>query len=495
MNTAVSIPPAKGVFIDNRWRPAASGRTLPMVAPAEGAVFASIAAGDKADIDLAVAAARKAFETGAWGRLNAVERGRLLLKLGRLIEEHVRGTRPAGGARHRQADEAGARRRGRDGALFRILRRRGRQAARRHDTVPRRLLRHDGLGAQGRHGAHHSLELSRPDVRPHDRRRRSPSATPCVLKPAEEACLAPLRLAELVGRSRLSRGRAQCRAGPRRGGGRGARRPSRHRFHLVHRQPGGRARWCRPRPRAIISAARWSSAASRRSSCSPTPIWDAALATVVNAIVQNAGQTCSAGSRRARRAQDLGPLHGGPRFALRQGQGGNAGNGPRARTGDLRRAEEADRGHARAPPKRSARCGWPRAKSPTACPKTAFSSRRRSTRRTIRPPRWRATKCSARSWRRCRSRTRRTPCGSPTRTDYGLVAGVWSGDGNRAMRVARKVRAGPGVRQRLWRGRRHRTAVRRHEEIRPRPREGFRRALRHGGAEDAGVQTRVGVAP
>ena len=74
MNTAVAIPPAKGVFIDNRWRPAASGRTLPMVAPAEGAVFASIAAGDKADVDLAVAAARKAFETGAWGRLNAVER-------------------------------------------------------------------------------------------------------------------------------------------------------------------------------------------------------------------------------------------------------------------------------------------------------------------------------------------------------------------------------------------------------------------------------------
>ncbi|HEY3719069.1 MAG TPA: aldehyde dehydrogenase family protein, partial [Roseiarcus sp.] len=88
MNTAVSIPPAKGVFIDNRWRPAASGRTLPMVAPAEGAVFASIAAGDKADIDLAVVAAHKAFETGAWGRLTAVERGRLLLKLGRLIEEH-----------------------------------------------------------------------------------------------------------------------------------------------------------------------------------------------------------------------------------------------------------------------------------------------------------------------------------------------------------------------------------------------------------------------
>ena len=60
----------------------------------------------------------------------------------------------------------------------------------------------------------------------------------------------------------------------------------------------------------------------------------------------------------------------------------------------------------------------------------------------IRPRRWRATKCSARSWRRCRSTTRPTPSRLANSTDYGLVAGVWSGDGARAMRVARKVRAG-----------------------------------------------------
>ena len=61
MNKLVPVPAAQGVFIDNAWRPAASGRTLPIVAPAEGEVFAAIAAGDKPDIDAAVAAARRAY--------------------------------------------------------------------------------------------------------------------------------------------------------------------------------------------------------------------------------------------------------------------------------------------------------------------------------------------------------------------------------------------------------------------------------------------------
>ena len=44
MNDAAKAPvqPAKGVFIDNRWQPARSGRTVDVFAPAEGAVFAQI---------------------------------------------------------------------------------------------------------------------------------------------------------------------------------------------------------------------------------------------------------------------------------------------------------------------------------------------------------------------------------------------------------------------------------------------------------------------
>lgn len=85
--TAHSVSRAKGVFVDNRWSPAASGRTLPVVAPAEGKVFTEIAAGGREDVDRAVAAARAALE-GAWGRLTATERGRLLSKLSRAIADN-----------------------------------------------------------------------------------------------------------------------------------------------------------------------------------------------------------------------------------------------------------------------------------------------------------------------------------------------------------------------------------------------------------------------
>jgi aldehyde dehydrogenase (NAD+) len=93
MNVSSSAPspsakldmPAKGVFIDNKWRPSKSGKTIDVVAPAEGSVFAQIAAGNAADIDDAVKAARRAFEEGAWGRMPAAERGRLLSKLGMAI--------------------------------------------------------------------------------------------------------------------------------------------------------------------------------------------------------------------------------------------------------------------------------------------------------------------------------------------------------------------------------------------------------------------------
>ena len=65
MNINVKLPSAKGVFIDNIWRPSHSGRTLAMLAPATGEVIASIAAGDAEDVDLAVKSARRSLEQGA----------------------------------------------------------------------------------------------------------------------------------------------------------------------------------------------------------------------------------------------------------------------------------------------------------------------------------------------------------------------------------------------------------------------------------------------
>src|SRR5436853_5910134 len=76
------------MFIGGKWVDSVSGKTFPTVNPATGETICQVAEGDKADVDLAVQAARKAFEDGPWPRMNASERGRLLNKLADLIEKN-----------------------------------------------------------------------------------------------------------------------------------------------------------------------------------------------------------------------------------------------------------------------------------------------------------------------------------------------------------------------------------------------------------------------
>ncbi len=77
------------MFIDGKWVEAASGKTFPTYNPATGEVLAQIAEGDREDIDRAVKAARRAFESDAWADMTASQRGRLIWRLGDLIEEHL----------------------------------------------------------------------------------------------------------------------------------------------------------------------------------------------------------------------------------------------------------------------------------------------------------------------------------------------------------------------------------------------------------------------
>lgn len=76
-------------YIGGKWQPASDGREVDMLCPSDGKPFARVARGTAADIDAAVKAARTAFEEGAWGRLTAIERGRLLMKLGLKILDHA----------------------------------------------------------------------------------------------------------------------------------------------------------------------------------------------------------------------------------------------------------------------------------------------------------------------------------------------------------------------------------------------------------------------
>jgi betaine-aldehyde dehydrogenase len=83
--TASALPRRYQLFIDGQWVDAESGKTFATPNPSTGETLAEVAEADKADVDKAVAAARRAFE-GKWSRMSARDRGRLLYKLSQLIE-------------------------------------------------------------------------------------------------------------------------------------------------------------------------------------------------------------------------------------------------------------------------------------------------------------------------------------------------------------------------------------------------------------------------
>ena len=91
MQDAVSqfLATPRKLLIDGKWVAAVSGKTFDSIDPATGEVLARVAEGDKADIDLAVKAARRAFESGPWPKMTASERGRIIWKIADLLEKHT----------------------------------------------------------------------------------------------------------------------------------------------------------------------------------------------------------------------------------------------------------------------------------------------------------------------------------------------------------------------------------------------------------------------
>ncbi|MGD2109620.1 MAG: aldehyde dehydrogenase family protein [Phycisphaerae bacterium] len=78
----------KQMLIDGKWTDSASGKTFDVVHPATGDTICQVAEGDAPDIDAAVRAARRAFDSGPWRRMSGAERGRLLFKLADSIDDH-----------------------------------------------------------------------------------------------------------------------------------------------------------------------------------------------------------------------------------------------------------------------------------------------------------------------------------------------------------------------------------------------------------------------
>jgi phenylacetaldehyde dehydrogenase len=88
MNAALQERPRQ-LLIGGKWRPASSGKVLDVFNPATGEVFAQAAAGEAADIDAAVKAARYALEQSSWRTTSPAERARLLWKLSDAIETNA----------------------------------------------------------------------------------------------------------------------------------------------------------------------------------------------------------------------------------------------------------------------------------------------------------------------------------------------------------------------------------------------------------------------
>ncbi|KAJ9167794.1 hypothetical protein P3X46_019388 [Hevea brasiliensis] len=87
----IKIPTIKftKLFINGEFVDSVSGKTFETIDPRTGDVTARIAEGDKEDVDLAVKAAREAFEHGPWPRMSGSARGRIMMKYADLIDQNI----------------------------------------------------------------------------------------------------------------------------------------------------------------------------------------------------------------------------------------------------------------------------------------------------------------------------------------------------------------------------------------------------------------------
>jgi len=282
------------VFVGGRWRRCADGRTLPLIDPSDGSPLGEIARGNAADVDAAVHAACTALD-GEWGALAAAERGRVLLKMSALVLEQADEL-----ARLEARDVGKPLRQGRADALAlaRYLEFYGGAADKvMGQTIPF-ANGYTALTLREPHGVTAHIV---PWNYPMQIIGRSVGAAlamgnACVLKPAEEACLTALAFAHIAGQAGLPAGALNVVPGL---GEEAGAALSAH-AGIDHISFTGSVA-----VGALIQAAAAKNAVPvtlELGGKSPQIVFadadlDAALPFLVNAGIQNAGQTCSAASR------------------------------------------------------------------------------------------------------------------------------------------------------------------------------------------------------
>ena len=281
-------------LVDGRPCRAADGRTIEVVDPSDGRPFTTLPRSGAADVDAAVRAARAAFD-GAWGRMTATDRGRVLAKLSALIAQHAdelaqlecRDTgKPIQQAR---VDIA---------ACARYFEYYAGAADKLHgETIPYAagstvMALRVPFGVTG-----HVIPWNYPaQIFGRSVGGALAAGNACVVKPAEDACLTPLAVASLALDAGLPPGALNivCGLGVEAGAALAA-HPGVNHISFTGSAATGTAV-------AQAAAVNHVPVTLELGGKSPQLLFadadlDEALPVVVNAIVQNAGQTCTAGSR------------------------------------------------------------------------------------------------------------------------------------------------------------------------------------------------------
>ncbi|MEC7964532.1 MAG: aldehyde dehydrogenase family protein [Pseudomonadota bacterium] len=281
-------------LIDGAWVAPASGQTLPLSNPSTGAEIGAIARGGAADIDAAVDAAHRAWQ-GAWGKVTAVERGRILYRLGQLVLDRVEDL-----ARIEALDVGKPLKQARADAiaLARYLEFYAGAADKLHgETIP--YL--DGYTVYTMREAHGVTAHIVPWNYPMQIIGRSVGAAlatgnACVLKPAEDACLTALAFADLAKEAGLPDGALNVVPGL--GSEAGAALSAHTGVHHVSftGSVGTGVQVQMAAAQNVIPVTLELGGKSPQLVFEDADL-DAALPFLVNAGIQNAGQTCSASSR------------------------------------------------------------------------------------------------------------------------------------------------------------------------------------------------------
>lgn len=280
--------------INHQGLPALSGLTLPVIDPATGETYAHLARSDARDVDLAVQGARACFE-GPWARLDATDRGRLLMALSRRVGECAD---ELAAIEQRDCGKPTQQARADVVALARYFEFYAGACDKLHgDTLP---FRHGYTALTWRepHGVTgHVIPWNYPlQIFGRSIGGALAAGNVCVVKPAEDACLSLLRVSELMAEVGFPAGSIQMVTGL----GHEAGQALCEHPGIDHISFTGS-----PRVGTLVqqlAATHHCPVTLELGGKSPQILFDdapvdLALGVLINAIVQNAGQTCSAGSR------------------------------------------------------------------------------------------------------------------------------------------------------------------------------------------------------